>query len=396
MKKYWEYVVLAWLALVPWGTVLIMRDAAVEYEKLLLYGTEILFWSLFIWGLSARFFERPKLNWRMYLLAFFLVINIFASADWLLSLQSVRLLLMAASIIWLLGKNTIPNQKITFAFGIGMMPVIGLGLAQFFWQTAWGFKWLGLSSHLAWEPGASVVVGEFGRWLRAYGSFPHPNIFGGYLVLTILLSAFGIKNNHYQKFWLLLVGFASVCLVFTFSRSAWLGLLAAFVVGWKWFKDEQLRMWWVVVLLSAIAAASLVWPLIVGRAQITGVYEQQSVDERVGGWHEAIAIWKTKPLLGVGLGNYTTAVQQIYPTNPTWAYQPVHNLALLLLAELGVAGLILVFSVFLVPLWRARTHWWWVPPIAIIGLFDHYFLTLYPGLLLLGLWVGTWVKFVHR
>lgn len=396
MKKYWEYLVLGWLALVPWNTVLIVRDAAIQYNKFLVYGIEVLFWILFVWGLSAQFVERPKLNWRVGWLVLFLGINVFVATDWWLGLQTVRLLLMAAGVVWLLTKNAISNEKISLAFGMGMVPVIGLGLAQFFEQTTWGFKWLGLSQHVAWEPGASVVVGEFGRWLRAYGSFPHPNIFGGYLVLTILLSAVGIKAGTTNKFWLVLTGLASVCLVFTFSRSAWLGLLMAIVIGWRWFKDEQLRMWWAIVTLSVIATTSLVWPLVVGRTQIIGGQEQQSINERVSGWHEAVSIWKTNPLFGVGLGNYTTEVVRLYPGNPTWVYQPVHNLGLLALAEVGTVGLILVSSVFLGPLWRARTHWWWVVPIAIIGLFDHYFLTLYPGILLGALWFGAWLKFVHR
>lgn len=396
MKKYWDRLILLWLALLPWGTVFIIRDTPVEYNKLLVYGTEVLFWSIFVWGLAARYVERPKLKWQAWALGIFLLLGVFTSVDIWLGLQSVRWVIMAVTIGWLIKKSSLLPEKIAVAFGLGMVPVVGLGLGQFFVQTAWQFTWLGLSAHIAWQPGTSVVVGEFGRWLRAYGSFPHPNIFGGYLVLVLLVTAVGVKNQTKQWFWLLLSGLSTVALVFTFSRSAWIGLIFALLIGYKWFCTEQLRLWWATIALSAIVATGLVWPVLVGRVELSSAHEQQSVSERVGGWHEAAAVWRTHPLRGVGLGNYTNSVQQSLPNQPPWTYQPVHNVGLLLLSELGLVGLFLVFMVWGRPLWQARQHWWWVLPIAIIGLFDHYFLTVYAGWLLLGLWVGFWVKFVHR
>lgn len=396
MKKYWEYLILLWLGLVPWGTVLIIRDAPTEYNKLLLYGTEILFWVIFCWGLAAHYLARPKLNWRAGAVGIFLVVSVFASGDLWLGLQGMRWLAMAVMVGWVVARSSVLPEKIALGFGLGMLPAIGLGLAQFFSQTAWAFTWLGLSHHVAWEPGTSVVVGEFGRWLRAYGSFPHPNIFGGYLALTILVSAFGIKNKQYRWFWLSLAGLATACLIVTFSRSAWLGLIVALVAGFNWFRDERWRMWWVTVSLSAMAAVSVVWPVLVGRVELSSTHEQQSISERVSGWHEALAVWRTHPFLGVGLGNYTTSVQDLFPGQPTWTYQPAHNVGLLLLAEVGIAGLFLVFIVVGRPLWAARNTWWWLAPLPIIGLFDHYFLTLYAGWILVGLWIGLWVKFVHK
>lgn len=396
MKKYWECLTLLWLVLVPWGTVLIIREALVEYNKMLVYGSEILFWALFVWGLGARYLKKPDINWQTGLLGVFLLLNVFASTDTLLGLQSLRWLIMTAAIVWMVAKNSVASEKIAYAFGLGVLPVIVLGLAQFFAQTTWALTWFGLPAHVAWKPGTSVVVGEFGRWLRAYGSLPHPNIFGGYLVLTILISAWGVKKTTRQWFWLWLAGLSMVVLVFTFSRSAWLGLAFAFVVGYKWFRAPELRLWWATIGLSAFAVVTLVWPVLVGRVGLGSTHEQQSISERVGGWHEAVAVWRTQPLFGVGLGNYTMAVQNVFPNNPVWLYQPVHNAPFLLLAELGLLGLFLVFIVGRRVVWAARQYWWWVLPIAIIGLFDHYFLTLYPGFLLAGLWVGTWVRFVHK
>ncbi len=395
MKKYLEYAFLGWLALVPWGTVLIWREAVIEYNKGLLFGTEILFWVLFAWGLAGQYITRPRLNWYAYAALFFLVINSYVAHDRWLGLQSARYLLLAVAVVWMLSKSTTSIQAVVRSFALGLVPAIGLGLVQFFAQTTWSSQWFGLAQHLAWQPGTSVVVGDFGRWLRAYGPFPHPNIFGGYMVLGLLMSALGVKNGRAEKYWLAMAGLASAGLVFSFSRSAWLGFVVAVVVGWQWFKDESLRLWWAVVSLTLVIGVGSVWPLVVGRTQVVGAYEQQSVSERVSGWYEAVAVWRSRPLVGVGLGNYTVALSAQFPGLAPWAYQPVHNIGLLALAELGVVGILLLAGV----IWGVRRHLrglWWVAPILIIGLFDHYFLTLYPGWVLLGVWVGIWTKFVHR
>lgn len=396
MKKYWEYLCLGWLALLPWSTVLIVREAAIEYNKILLYGTEVLFWVIFGVGFWCQYLPRPQFNWRLGLLCVWLVASVFGAMDIWLAWQSVRWLLLAMGVAWWLAKNKLSFVKQLLAVSLGFLPVVGLGIAQFFWQITWSVKWLGLVNHIAVEPGTSVVVGEFGRWLRAYGSFPHPNIFGGYLVLLILISALGIRLEQYRWFWLFLAGLSSATLILTFSRSAWLGLLVALLIGWKYFKDERLQIWVGVVSLVIAVTTVLVWPLISGRTQIIGVQEQQSVSERVSGWHEAMAVWRTQPLRGVGLGNYTVVLQQKFSGAPHWTYQPVHNVGLLLLAEVGLIGLMVIWLIFRNTSVVTVLPWWWIAPLVTIGLFDHYLLTLYSGWLLVGLWLGLWTKIVHR
>lgn len=396
MKKYWEYLGLVWLALIPWGTVLIIRSGVVEYDKVLLYGTEVLFWVIFVVGLWQRYIPKPAYDWRLGLVGIWLIVSLVWTTDMWLAWQWWRWFLLMAGMVWWLSKSEYQLSRQLLAVGVGFIPVIGLGMAQFWLQTSWGSKWLGLATHLAIEPGASVVVGEFGRWLRAYGSFPHPNILGGYLVLLILISALGIKLEQYRWFWLWLGGLSSVMLILTFSRSAWLGLLLALIVGWNYFRDDRLRIWIGVVSLVTVITVGLMWPLIIGRTQVIGAQEQRSVSERVSGWRDALQVWRTQPWLGVGAGNYTVALQRTFPGAPSWTYQPVHNLGLLVLAEFGLIGLGIILAGLGRMVIVVERPWWWVAPLAVIGLFDHYFLTLYPGWLLLGLWLGLWTKIVHR
>jgi O-antigen ligase len=110
------------------------------------------------------------------------------------------------------------------------------------------------------------------------------------------------------------------------------------------------------------------------------------------------------------LGNYTLAIYQKY--NSTWPgyyYQPVHNIYLLILAELGVFG-ILFFSLILIlifwPVWRRLKSWrdvltlklekiilfFSLLVILFISLFDHYFWTIYFGLMIFWLVLGLNLK----
>ena len=63
-----------------------------------------------------------------------------------------------------------------------------LGIWQFLTQSTFSSTLLGLTAHPAWAAGTSIVstINE-GRWLRTYGAFPHPNMLGGYLVMSLII-----------------------------------------------------------------------------------------------------------------------------------------------------------------------------------------------------------------
>lgn len=106
----------------------------------------------------------------------------------------------------------------------------------------------------------------------------------------------------------------------------------------------------------------------------------------------AFAMIRDYPVVGVGLNNFIVNLPFYQKTESTVLHlQPVHNIYLLLAAETGLAGL----AIFLWFIWRTIKHLWKSKQFSIalfaaliLGLFDHYFLTLQQGQLLFSLILG--------
>jgi O-antigen ligase len=185
------------------------------------------------------------------------------------------------------------------------------------------------------EPGAEYAcehIGLFGTTsvgggrVRYRGVLQDPNelsLAGG--IGLPLAFAFGQeKKKKLGRRALVLVTFALVlvCAVLTGSRGGQLVFLT--VLGVYFLR--QFGPWGLAV--GAALAAPLL--LLGGRS---GTEASSSTLERLDCWASALSIWRSHPLLGVGLGQFDD-----------YNYLTAHNSYLLALAELGLPGM-LVFSV---------------------------------------------------
>jgi hypothetical protein len=263
-----------------------------------------------------------------------------------------------------------------------------------------GLKWPGNLSPGMRE--ASVVELLDGRrWLRMYGTLPHPNLLAGMLLAWTGAAAALFLAGGRRRGWALAaaaLGLAGLAL--TFSRSAWLGLLAgaALLVA----RRRSLPR----ARLLALAGAALValglvfFPLRSLLAARTGNLPVKSeIDSTVGrlwmSW-EAIGIIQAHPWSGVGLGMFEQVLADELPGD--FKVEPVHNLILLASAELGVLGGLLVLGIGLAIL-AAACQAQGVSGIVlsavmagllVTGLLDHYAWTMPPGRALFGLCLGVW------
>jgi O-antigen ligase len=222
-----------------------------------------------------------------------------------------------------------------------------------------------------------VLKNDTGRFLRAYGTFPHPNILGGFLsavlVLGVAYQAFQTKTqevrgtrqdgcigiayllsriSYHVSLLIILLG-----LILTFSRSAWLGAALGVIVYIVFrIKYHVWGKWDTRMLLTlGIATAIFVGVLhetVFPRFDGAVIEREGSVSERVQSLEDAkVVIGEGNVLLGTGAGNFTVQVMRLQPERSVWTIQPAHNVPVLVFAELGLVGLILfvafLFSVIL-------------------------------------------------
>ena len=191
------------------------------------------------------------------------------------------------------------------------------------------------------EPGAQYLcerIGLFGTTsvgrgrIRYRGVLQDPNelaLAGGVgLPLAFALGRVPKRTLGRGALVALTLALVMLCAVLTRSRSGQLVFMA--VIGVYFLR----RFGWKGLLLAGTAAL----PLLVfgGRS---GAEADSSTSERMDCWMEALLLWKSHPITGVGLGQFGE-----------YHYLTAHNSYLLTLAELGPIGMLLFSTIVYVSL----------------------------------------------
>ena len=100
------------------------------------------------------------------------------------------------------------------------------------------------------------------------------------------------------------------------------------------------------------------------------------------------------PILGIGTGAFVWQFLKEIPSLEDWMYQPVHNIYLLVFAEIGIFGFVLLlyflYQVIILKKqsFAQRTFFFLLLGFLVMGLFDHYFWSLQQGSLMFWLVLG--------
>ena len=130
-------------------------------------------------------------------------------------------------------------------------------------------------------------------------------------------------------------------------------------------------------------------PLVFTRLRSDSRLEVKSRTERVEGLREAWQLIKKHSVLGVGIGNYTQGVaRDLRPGQPLYTYQPVHNVFLLVWAELGTVGLLIFFGVLYFVVRISKPKALMILCFFVLMMADHFLWTLPFGTLLFWVVLG--------
>jgi len=214
----------------------------------------------------------------------------------------------------------------------------------------------------------------FGKeFIRPYGTFSHPNSMAGFY-LFIYMFILGQKRitNIFIK--LLLLILSSFLILLSFSRTA---IVVYVVLNLLYFSRQFMNC--KVCALAKIAVACV---LIILVFNISG--DRNSINKRTDFIQKSINIITQKPLSGSGSGSYLIA-QHAYPQKfSTFFEQPVHNIFLLTVAQLGIPLAILLLTLIIqIIRVNKKNAPLLLPLLAVLGtgMIDHYWLTLQQNVL---------------
>jgi hypothetical protein len=399
------------LFFLPWQTRWIYRELTIggegwEYGRLSLYAVEILIFAAAALRGRLRLspvmipFVRPAA-----LLLAVAVISVSFSRDAGLAVGALPHVAAAVALFFLVADERTNPRHAAWAFVAGLVVPCALAWWQALAGTSPASAWLGLAAHDAAALGQSVVETDAGRLLRGYGTFPHPNVFGGYLAVGLVLLAWlsrGAKTHGTRLLMAAPSALLSSALILTFSRSAWLGAAAGFgALAWAVLAARRAAPHRAIPMAALSLAAALVTlvafhsaaftRLSFGAGQPGARLEAKSVEERAGSYAALGDVFFANPITGAGPGNYTVALAALNPGRPAWSYQPVHNAPLLAFAEGGLL-LLLPAATFAAALRhflrgrRATTDGLFAVALLVAlvpaALLDHYLWSLWPGLAL--------------
>lgn len=281
-----------------------------------------------------------------------------------------------------------------------------LGMFQFLRDRSLGWRFMGESIVSPDLTGVAKIILAGEKHIRAYGTFPHPNVLAGFLLIPIFIllaeilerSKFEHRLPNKVSQETLLHNFSTISLVvslgiiffgfaLTFSRSAFLGLIIG-LLAILWIKLRTSNGHFKPTSVQSLKAKTFLIPLLILTIFFIGTrnssfFSLQSLGERNVYKDVAYETISGHPIAGVGLGQFVYAEFQKHPDLESWQYQPVHNIYLLIFSELGAVGLILfllfLFSIFLKlgngidPRLTNYYYYCIIISFLVIAFFDHYF-----------------------
>jgi hypothetical protein len=232
-----------------------------------------------------------------------------------------------------------------------------IAIPQYFIQHSLGLKGLGEATLIATHYiGSNFPMSDGSVWIfdrffhgirdhlyviRAYGTLPHPNVLGGFMVFSLLITAH-LYGRAKKRTWLGLALFIQMFSLFTtYSRSAIFSGAFAMVL-WiavtSWREKKINSLFWVAS-SSFLLSVGLLYPQLFHRGGIVSynVVSQNSDSLRMTIQDVGVAMFRAHPFLGVGFNNYMIAFQKVAGGQALPATY-IHNVYLHLAVEVGILG----------------------------------------------------------
>jgi len=182
---------------------------------------------------------------------------------------------------------------------------------------------------------------------RVFSTLENPNLLAGFLMVIMSISTGLALHDTKTKNRTLLVSFVvllGICLVFTYSRGAWLSILAV-IIAYGFLYSRKILWFLLIVPLALLLAQDSLMERILSIANPTDT----SSTLRLALWESTVAMIIDKPLLGIGWGAYWL----VYPEYDFFLQDAetkifhAHNMYLNIAAEIGIPGVLVFLAVMI-------------------------------------------------
>jgi putative inorganic carbon (HCO3(-)) transporter len=215
------------------------------------------------------------------------------------------------------------------------------GLRQWFFGAAQLATWVDPESPLS-------------KTTRVYSYLGNPNLLAGYLVPAVVLSLVAIfawQSWVKKALAVTMLGVNSACLVLTFSRGGWIGLLVAvftamvlLVYWWSVQMPPFWRTWSLPIMLGGflgflVLAVIFVEPVRLRVFSIFADRQDSSNNFRRNVWDAVFEMIRDRPIIGIGPGH--NSFNKVYPLyqRPRYSALSAYSILLEVAVETGFIGL---------------------------------------------------------
>jgi hypothetical protein len=326
-------------------------------------------------------------------------------AGWCGMIRLLEMVFFAAITIWYFHQTRKGFFYLAATLSLAIIFQVSLALLQFFRQGSVGgaFYLLGERFFTSSTPGVATasLAGEV--VLRPYGTFSHPNILSGFLLLAIIIIASQaetkLSKNRVALF-LLVFGlfFGTLGIAISLSRVA-IGGLFFFLLFFSFRlirqkeRSEQFLFWFFSIIFSLLSIL-LFSAYFYNRFSRESIFSS-SLTERLILAEASLSLFAKHMLFGVGLFNFINNLPSVQQSGNLFL-QPVHNLFLLILVETGIIGIwgtfLLLANLYKQIRQQPQNFHFFATSLFFaflaLSMVDHYFITSQQGRLMVSLVLG--------
>ena len=360
-----------------WASV---QGVRVDYLSPTVYLLDI----IFIFLLILNFKIKIKNSWKFLILSLVFLLNLISAWNkWETGYRWLKIMELGWVFFYIKENKEITKKFLRIIVPIWIVFESILGLVQVVFGSSVNgiFYWFGERAMYLNTLGVAKwsILGS--EHLRAYGTFSHPNSMAGFMLVSVLLwikskpspnpsldpPSFFLKTTEGQAkgevknvFWWVVWWFGIMGIIICGSRTVWMvGLLILF---YKLSKKSKFYL----------IGAPILAVIVFSKISLFSGWDPTSFKKRWDLTVSAVLMIKDSILLGVGAGNFLVRLPDYRTNSPIFWLQPVHNIYLLLVSELGILGIMALGWISEIKKIN------YLPLIAILltGLVDHYWVTL--------------------